>query len=305
MAEPKRSTKVAIVCYNSSELVEALLQSLKNEPIENIVIVDNASTPSQRSELERVVGEHENVKVEFGSQNLGFGGGVNKALALIDPADDDVVWVLNPDTLVSPGSTSLMVEALSTFDIVSPTIMMGTADEPKIWYRGGTVSLPTGTVRHLGLGATSNRTESPFATEFVTGAAPMFTGSTWRKTSGFRSELFLYWEDVDWSLRAGGLGLTLGVVPAAVIWHLVGGSGDTTGGKSATYYYYMQRNRFLVVADHGSPTLSLLFGRGMLETARLSARPLKESNGRFVKFRAGLRGLIAGARRRRPVPSGV
>jgi hypothetical protein len=57
--------------------------------------------------------------------NVGFGGGVNKAVRLLEPAADDAVWVLNPDTIVEPGATATLAGVLRSraADIVSPCIL--------------------------------------------------------------------------------------------------------------------------------------------------------------------------------------
>lgn len=122
----------------------------------------------------------------------------------------------------------------------------------------------------------------------------MLTAKTFRALNGFREDLFLYWEDADFSRRATDAGLRLAVDLDAQVWHAVGGSGDAHG-RSATYYRYMQRNR-LIVASTWSSRSGLVFGAGAVETLKLLARPIKERTGKLGKIRAGAVGLIEGFR---------
>ena len=62
---------------------------------------------------------------------------------------------------------------------------------------------------------------------FVTGAAMMMHISTFELIGGFREDLFLYWEDVDLSLRAGRAGVRMELVPDARVWHAEGGSAES------------------------------------------------------------------------------
>jgi GT2 family glycosyltransferase len=63
----------------------------------------------------------------------------------------------------------------------------------------------------------------------------------------FWDQFFLFWEDVDLSLRMRRAGWTLGVVPNARIQHRIHGS-----IPSATLDYYHFRNALLVVRTFGS-----------------------------------------------------
>lgn len=120
------------------------------------------------------------------------------------------------------------------------------------------------------------------------------TVETWNELGGFRPDLFMYWEDAEFSLRASAQGNRLGVVGSARVWHKVGGSqgGD---GKSALYFYYMARNRLLVCRPDGG-RLGLLAVVGLRYTLRLLRSALRERDERWVKSMAVVRGSLAGLR---------
>ncbi|MBG9885589.1 hypothetical protein ABE10_03090, partial [Bacillus toyonensis] len=228
--------------------------------------------------------------------NRGFAGGVNRLAAALDGADDDILWVLNPDTRVVPGCVQALTDCLSRHPdaIISPVLLR---PDGTIWYAGGAFEPKRGYSAHDHYG------ESPevlgtavFPTQFVTGAALTLTKRTWSEVGPLREDLFLYWEDTDLSLRAATRGTPLLVVPGAVVEHLEGGSSSGGKGRSAVYYYYFSRNRIIVCAPTAG-LLQLIVGRGIIETVRALAKPLiKERDGRWKKTFASFRGLWAGIR---------
>jgi N-acetylglucosaminyl-diphospho-decaprenol L-rhamnosyltransferase len=292
------SIDVLIVNYNSTDDLRDCLTSLDGEEIRQIVIVDNASNPDQLSELEPIVSGRENTSLVLSSQNLGFAGGVNRAFDQTTGAEDDLILVLNPDTTVSPGTAGLLATALreTGADIVSPVIRTGHGASGAVWYGGGTIDVRKGE-SYL----TAEEPRKPMSnfsqTDFVSGAALMTSRKTWQALEGFRTDLFLYWEHTDLSLRAAKAGLVLGVVPGAIIWHRVGGSGDRSG-KSTSYYYYMARNRLIVCGEYGS-RLSILLVRGARATIRLVARASREEHASASKIFAVARGSLSGVMSRR------
>ncbi|GAA3763599.1 hypothetical protein GCM10022240_14950 [Microbacterium kribbense] len=132
----------------------------------------------------------------------------------------------------------------------------------------------------------------------MAGAAPFMHFSAWTTLGGFREDLFLYWEDSALSIAAQEIGLKMAVLTSAHVWHSVGGSSATTNTLSAIYYYYNQRNRLLTAIEQRR-VRALLIGPGVFETIKQLIRPLRiEKEDRWVKFRAGVLGLLDGLRGR-------
>jgi N-acetylglucosaminyl-diphospho-decaprenol L-rhamnosyltransferase len=293
-------TVAIIINYNSADFVRKCVASLASQPIDRFLVLDNSSTINQREILNAVVAADSRVAISYEESNLGFGAGVNRAVEMASARPEDILWILNPDIEVLAGAVSEMRAALdSGGDIVSPLIYNGHSRDPDaLWFAGGSVDLSSGEVRHW----TTVRTprsegEIAFETEFVTGAAPMLKASTWIALGGFRPDLFMYWEDVDWSVRAKEAGLRMVVAPRARTVHTVGASSGFGDEKSELYYYYMQRNRLIVSGNHGVPLVRLLAGSGKRETLRLLLRPaIRERRGRVKKTIASVSGIVAGFR---------
>jgi len=178
-----------------------------------------------------------------------------------------------------------------------PLIVMPSREGDLVWFRGGEVDIATGRFAHVDYGGAvaGVAADELTITPCLTGAAPMLRAGTFRRLWGFDESLFLYWEDVDLSLRAISEGLRLGVATDLVISHDEGRTSGSSGEHSAIYYRYMARNRIVVCAKHGASVSSLLLGRGLRETFRSCViLPLREKSGRLAKMRAAVRGLLGG-----------
>lgn len=291
--------KIVIVNFRSVHYLRDCLTSLNSLIGCQITVLDNGSGNEEVVLLTELLASYPNARLVSSNENLGFGAGVNLAARSADIHEDDLVWVLNPDTTVARDAAAILEKSIleDRADIVSPLIASGPIEDERIWFAGGDIDMKRGRSYHLKHGRPLD--EAPrFETSsgFITGAAPMFRGSVWLELGGFREDLFLYWEDADLSLRASALGQRLVMIPAARIWHREGGSSSQLSGLSPTYYYYAQRNR-LVVCSEGLRRTKLAFIDGSLETARLLLKPLlRERDHRLRKFFASAAGLAAGLR---------
>ncbi len=81
------------------------------------------------------------------------------------------------------------------------------------------------------------------------GAAVLLARAYVDDVEGFDERLFLYYEDVELSVRGRGRGWRYRYVPESVVRHL---HSATTVGGSPLAHYYDQRNRLLVLARHDS-----------------------------------------------------
>lgn len=246
--------------------------------------------------LEELARHDSRVTVSVSADNLGFGAGVNRLADDLDDDDDDVIWILNPDTVVASGCVDRLRRHLAEHPrtIASPLILDVSGG---VWFAGGDLSVTAGRSTHSLYGHDPEEiSRVPFDTRFMTGAAMATTLAVWRELGGFRDDLFLYWEDAELSLRAHRSGVALTVVPDARITHLEGGSSSAGNGRSSTYYFYYARNRLRVCSVYTSK-IDLLVGRGLVETARSMMKPLvKEKSARLSKTVASLRGSLSGIR---------
>lgn len=292
---------VVIVNYHSSDFVRRSTAAVDPTWCERVVLVDNSNDPV---EAERLASIRLPVptKIIIEPSNVGFGVGANHGIDFaLGAAPNSSVWLLNPDTEPAAGAPESLVRRLSLGldDIVSPLVLTGDSGDSgdeRIWFAGGVADGRTGNVAHDDYLKPYDPTTIDEArpTTFMCGAAPVFTPEAWRRLRGFRDDLFLYWEDVELSLRAQDLGLRMTVIRDASVWHAVGGTSDETG-QSRNFYYYSARNRVRVMIDRGSG-LELLRPRGLKELAKFALRPLRcERSQRLRKTCLALTGYVVGA----------
>lgn len=292
---------VIIVNYRSVRHIGACLAALTSEVVTRIVVVDNDSGSDEVLALKSLAQQDRRITLLTHHENIGFGPAVNLAVAATTWAPEDHLWILNPDTVSEPDAPDRLSACLRDggAEIVSPLITMGEAGARKVWFAGGAVDPDAGVVSHAWSGAAVESVPQELhVVNFLTGAAPMMSHRTWARLGGFREDLFLYWEDVDLSLRASRLGLRQACLPTARVWHLRGGSSGATvhSGRGADFYYYTQRNRILVCRETAG-VLRLVLGRGAVQVLRVLAKVLLvESEGRPGKLRAAVAGLVHGVR---------
>ncbi|MGK5173594.1 glycosyltransferase [Geodermatophilus sp. CPCC 205761] len=289
---------MVVVNFRSSHHLAECLRTLPGrEVVRWVVVVNNSPWDEADAARLRELGAADPRLVLVDSPgNVGFGAGVNTGVAVAARKGASIVWILNPDVRVASGATEELVEALRRRRpaIVTPLITSDFNGQTLIAFAGGRIDLRTGRVEHERYRSGLDRVPSgERRTDFITGAAMMLEVSTFAQLGGFREDLFLYWEDVDLSLRAQRLGIDLVVVPAARVWHLQGGSAES---RYDYVHYYTQRNRIVVAWTIGQRgPLRLVLGEGLPETLRLIARPVVRDRGHRVrKTWRSVRGIFAG-----------
>jgi GT2 family glycosyltransferase len=296
---------VLIVHFNTPELTSALVRDLPSRTPRGrrlaVQILDNSSTESNLQALRFNLRDAHFVSIETSRENIGFGAGMNLLAARNDIRSKDILWLLNPDTRLDTDCLERMESELDVgaFSIISPLIFSGVWPNTWIWYCGGSIDRGAIRVQHLHYRQPlSEARREVFETDFITGAAPMLYASTFRRLGGFPDSYFLYWEDTFLSWKARQLGLRLGVVPTARLWHAGGASsgGYARRSISTTTYYWSARNRFVYARDTGVPRRRLLSGSGGVESLRLIAMAALEHEERLLKTRSAVRGVWDGLR---------
>lgn len=284
-----------MVTYNSSPFLEACLLSLDGEDA-RVVLIDNSEDPEERARTARIAASHSARYLSAGG-NIGFGAGVNRGVAAASPEATDWIWLLNPDTEVETGCLAKLIEAAGqqASSIVSPLITTG-PERNQVWFAGGDQDLRRGRTVHRGYGRpVEGLSISTTECTFITGAAPLISASLWQALDGMREDLFLYWEDADFSERARAVGATLKVVPEARVWHRVGASGgEPSDGMSANYHYYLQRNRLILAAEMTDSWILPLFTTGREVVRSLAIAAIREKSSRMSKFRSSVQGVVDG-----------
>ena len=153
------------------------------------------------------------------------------------------MWVLNPDTLVTPDALSRLVLAADADPgaaIVASRLL--SADGASILYDGATIDPVSGATTLLGSGSPASGAPANEArvTDYAHGASMLLRTTAMAHLGRMTEDYFLYFEETDFSLRARRAGARVLVEPRSVVRHTRRSWGDL---PTSTYIYYMVRNR--------------------------------------------------------------
>ena len=223
---------------DTCELIDTL--PLNNETIE-VIVVDNASTQDEATEIEK---RYQQVKVIKSDENLGFAGGNNLG---IQAAHGKYLFFINNDAILPQLSAlSLLINRLESSDqigMVCPKIRFTWGEQP-IQYAGYTpLSKITLRNKSIGFGEQDNgQYDTPHPTPYAHGAAMMVKREVIEKVGMMPECYFLYYEELDWSMMIRRAGYEIWYEPACTIFHK---ESQTTGQMSPLKTYYIIRNRLL------------------------------------------------------------
>lgn len=219
---------VAIVNYNAGEAIVDCVASLRREGVEHIVVADNGSVDGSDEALINADPELTLIRLD----NPGMGAALNRAAELLDT---DVVFCLNPDTVLHPGCIKTLTDVLNSdpkIAMVGPRLL----NVDKTLYPSAR-DFPdfTDSVGHavFGMIAPNNRWtrrykrldhdyEARANVDWVSGAAMFTRRAAWEQVKGFDDGYFMYMEDVDlcWRLRQAGWQIVY--EPSAELTHIGG-----------------------------------------------------------------------------------
>ncbi len=247
----EREPKVVILVLNWSRREETLecLASLLGLEYGNyeIVVIDNASTDDSVAAIEE---SFPGVEILRNESNLGFSRGNNVGIEVALKKGADYICLLNNDTVVDAGLLRPLVELGEREDRVG---VIGSRvffyRRPQIiWSEGIRVNGRTGRVL-APLGGRPEKDAGRLIRSWdgVTGAALLIKRKVIEEIGLLDPDYFMYYEDVDFCLRAGRHGYQVSTVPASRVWHKIGSS---SGGSGPVIIYYLIRNHLLLINRH-------------------------------------------------------
>lgn len=244
---------IVIVNYGSHRLLAAAAADPANvlaQPGRMIIIVDNRSGPEERAAVRRLSAEHGWSLVPQ-PDNRGFGAGVNAGVRRASELGAETVILLNPDAVLDPATADALADHCRAHpdDLVSPRLV-DSAGKP--YFTGAFVELATGAIRSWRSGPDEGFADElvlPSLTDrigWLTAACLATPVGLWQRAGGLAEDYFMYWEDVDFSVRCARAGARLVLRNDLVAVHDEGGTQRSSGpAKSDLYYRYNCRNRLL------------------------------------------------------------
>lgn len=246
-SEPPPHVVAVVLNWNNLPDTLECVDSLQQSDYSNLTVwvVDNDSREDPSTVLHE---RHPGVRVLRNARNLGYGAGNNSGLKRATAEGAVYVFLLNNDVVVGPDTVRRLVtaaEADGRIAMASPQVFY--YDRPtEVYWDGGTIDWETGETPHDSLSLPVE--EGIKRSEWLDGCS-LFVRVAAIQDVGFLDErYFLYFEDVDWSVRALRRGWTNAVVLPARAWHKV--SRSTGGLASPAVRFYYARNRYLFMRTH-------------------------------------------------------
>ena len=256
---------IVIVNYRTAEHVERCLVSLEGEIASvagtQVLVSDNDSLDNSVERLRNFVAAraYSWVTVLPLPRNGGFAYGNNAAIThlLAAAPAPEFIWLLNPDTLVSPGTLSAIIRFMEMHPragIVGTQIIDETGKAVSSARRMITPTTEFFGAARLGLlalifpGNEAAIPPSPVAhrCDWVSGASLAMRSAVLNDTSLMDENYFLYYEEIDFCRRVGARNWEIWYTPDGQVMHVEGVSTGIRGKRRRRpAYWYNSRRRFL------------------------------------------------------------
>jgi GT2 family glycosyltransferase len=208
-------------------------------------------------------------------ENLGFAGGNNVGLRYLLARDEvDHVWLLNPDTVVEPNALGRMLEVGRNdpeVGICGSTLLYYDAPDRVQALGGASYNRWFALPRHIGAGSHSGARIDAAAVErrmsYVCGASMLVTRAFLLHAGLMNEERFLYFEELDWALRARGR-FRMAYAPESIVYHREGAKAGSGAAKSPMADYFFLRNRIRITREFSPAALPTVYMALMVAAVR-------------------------------------
>lgn len=231
------SASIIIVTYNHRHYIEECLESIYDNKLLEIIVIDNKSTDG----TPEIIAKHfPKVKLIKNSENTGYGAANN--MGVIN-ANRDYLIVLNPDTKLKADSVEHLLKPLEE----DPNLVT----VPKVLVYNGEMINTCGNKQHFtGMAFTRGAKEHPENrnnSRFINGLSGVcfaISKLNYMELGGFDENIFLYMEDSELSWRVNAKGLKILYVPEAVVYH------DYNFDVSPEKIYHVEKGRYIILRKY-------------------------------------------------------
>ncbi len=233
------TTAAVVVHYRGYETTSRCLEALRRlrPGPGRVILVDNGSTDGTGPRLAKAFPEVEFLPLP---RNRGYGAGCNAGAEPALAGGARFLWFLNSDVEPVPDCLGILLEAAAAFPkagLFTPALRLADGRREGTGVR---ISELTGRVRAAGFGRKEGAGGEPVEVDAAYGTALLVRAEVFREAGGFDEDYFLYFEDLDLSLRARRAGWKALAVPRARAVHR--GSASFGGRDSAERLYYAVRS---------------------------------------------------------------
>lgn len=243
---------IIIVTYNSHPLISACLDSLLNQPADlklKIIVVGNHSV--DQDQTEKIIQQYQNDDIVFikNAENVGFAKAVNQALNYAQKNFSSPYFLLlNPDAKLKDNCLKYLIAAAqsdSPIGLVSPKII--NPANGAIWFSQAYINW----FKFKTLHASQSFFFKKMFPAYLPGCCLLIKKEVIEKIGLLDENIFLYYEDADYCLRAQQAGFKIKCEPKAICYHQESQSSDNQTKnyhlvKSGLYFFHQHYPRLLL-----------------------------------------------------------
>lgn len=211
-----KKTAIIILHYGDVATTKHTLKKLKKKISSHRLILINNS----RDDISKLTNIISTTTLVQNSYNLGFAAGVNQGIVLAEKDTTvDSVLLLNNDLELTFGTIEMLRKTLfedKSIGIVSPTLKHAKGFD---W--GGKFNRFFGNVKHTNF---PQKPKKVIKVQHVAGAAMLIKKSLFKEIGNFDERFFLYFEDIDFCLRARAANYSIAIDSEIVANHQVSSS---------------------------------------------------------------------------------
>lgn len=269
-----RKFTFVVLHYRDVKNTKACLDSLckmklvQDVSVEVSVVDNNSPDPFPKEKITCAIGP---ITIQKNEKNLGYSGGMNSGMIPALQNGADYVVVVNNDTVFDVNFLKEVVAFLNAekkTGIIVPKIYFYPGSEfhhdrykdeergKVIWYAGGKIDWANVISAHRGVDEVDfGQHDKERQTIFATGCCIVFPREILENVGYFDDTYYLYYEDIDMSMRVKRAGYEIFFLPEAILWHKNAKSAGGVG--SSLQDYYISRNRMLFAMRY-APTRAKL-----------------------------------------------
>jgi GT2 family glycosyltransferase len=248
-----KNISIIIITYNSQNYIEKCLSSIKDNARKNLrfnlILIDNASSDNSAEFIYNF--QWKNLTFIKNNKNIGFAKAVNQGINYaLKNFKSDYFLLLNPDAFLEKDCVEKLVSKAvenKYNGLISPLII--TPKTRQIWFSGAKIDWLRMRTKHLPHSTAQGLKKNAY----LSGCCLLISKILIEKNNLFDERFFLYYEDVDYSLRAQKVGFNLILVEKAICYH-----NESQSSTSKIKNYHLVKSGLLFFEKH-YPGPALIF----------------------------------------------
>jgi GT2 family glycosyltransferase len=298
-------TYIVIVTWKGYEDTIKCLKSIENSNLKNtrVVVIDTEYNNAKHEDLK---GKFRDKNIKFISieNNIGYAGANNIGIKFaINDGKCKYIWLLNNDTQINKDSLPELLKEINNPGVGMCGSTLVYMDDPNtVQSIGGTYNKFLAKGEHIGRGLNvsnlPNEKKVNYRIKYIMGASMLVTREFIEKVGVMNEEYFLYYEELDWIIRAKNK-YSIKWAKKSIVVHREGSSVGTNsrGRSSNTAIYYSSVNSMRFTRNYYVLFLPIV----MLKLVIATIFYIKSDRERSDIYRMAIRDFFSNRKRIGPI----